>query len=150
MESRSLDIQAAQVVRWLMHERRTGGLPLSITVTRTYVPETMVREEDFGLGDDETQDLDEAKAVGLLEVSAPSDQNGWVLRVRVEDPFGPRLPDDEQTSDEEEEIDLAQFYEDFIEPDRGIAFVDVDLEDAAAEARFESLLDSIRMNRHAG
>jgi hypothetical protein len=44
-----------------------------------------------------------------------------VLRIRLEDDIGPRVPEDEAVSAEEEEIDLGAFYEEFIKGNRGTA-----------------------------
>lgn len=64
--------------------------------------------------------------VGLLEVSDPHAQMGWVLRIRIEDSLSDRLPEDEPIPEGEEDIDLAAFNTEFIVHGSGTAFVNVD------------------------
>lgn len=148
METYPLDIAANQVVRWLIEEQRANGRGFSLRATRIYAPSSLTRTEGAGVEDSKNDELTEITAVGLLEVSPPLGNDGWVLRVRVEDRLGPRLPDDEPAPEDEEEIGLGAFFADFIAPDRGTAFVNLEAESPIVRARFEKLLDEIRTKRH--
>lgn len=149
METYALDIAAVQVVRWLIEERLKTRHNLAVRATRWYTPEPVAGVAGADADELESGDLSEITAIGLLEVTPAPEANGWVLRVRVEDPLGSRLPDDEPASEGEEEIDLDAFFTDFIAPERGAAFVSLEAESSIVRARFEKLLDEIRTDRHA-
>ena len=116
MESYPLDIAAKQVVRWLMDEELAGQRRLQTNATRQYLHEDSPKLEQRRLGDVEREDISEITAVGILEITPPHRADSWLLRLRIEDNFGGRLPDDASASDEPEEIDLATFQETFIVP----------------------------------
>jgi len=150
MVSYSLDVDAVQVVRWLMDETRADRLALSIAARRTYQRETIVNAQQARLGEDETADLGEVTVIGVLEVTPSPLYEGWLLSIRVEDPLSDRLPGDEPSAVEDEEIDLATFFEQFIESESGVIFVSLEAANDAARARFDALLSAILTDRHAG
>ena len=41
METYSVDLEASQIVRWLIEEQRRGTLQLNVTATRSYVVEAL-------------------------------------------------------------------------------------------------------------
>lgn len=145
-----LDIAAEQIVRWLMEEQRSGRLGLTVSTYRTYLAEEVTGAQQRGLGEEEKENLSEVTAVGLLEVSPPLNYNGWLLRVRIEDPLGPRLPEGQTAVEAEDKIDLTTFHEQFVLPDRATAYVNLEAETSAAWSRFQDLLDEIRIDRHPG
>ena len=112
MESYPVDLEASQIVRWLIEEQRRGALPAA----RSYVVEAFERADLDQIGED-VADLNDVLTIATLEVRPANGKNGWVLRIRVEDRIGPRLPEDEDAPDGEEEIDLQTFEADFIKPD---------------------------------
>jgi hypothetical protein len=144
-----VDIAAEQVVRWLLEEQRSGYLPVEVRATRQYVSEPLDRPEDVGLGDEDKADLGDILAVGILEVSPPPGKNGWMLSIRMEDPLGPRRPEDEPVPEGEEEIDLQTFEADFISSSRATEDITLDAETAEARAHFEALFADLLRDRHA-
>ena len=120
METYPVDLEASQIVRWLIEEQRRGTLQLNVTATRSYVVEALEKADLDQIGE-EGEDLNDILAIGTLEVSPPAAKNGWVLRIRVEDRIGPRLPEDEDAPEGEEELDLQTFEADFIVPERAIS-----------------------------
>ncbi len=72
----------------------------------------------------------------------------WVLRVRVEDDIGPRVPMEEPVPEGEEEIDLPTFQKEFIKANRGIAEVNTEVEGPAAKASLNKLLRAMLTDRH--
>ncbi len=92
--------------------------------------------------------LSDVLAVGVLEIRPPAARDGWALRIRVEDRLGPRLPEDEDAPGEEEEIDLATFETEFIQPERGTPEVLLDAEDAHAKARFSQVFKQMLTGGH--
>ena len=87
--------------------------------------------------------------IGVLEVTPSSRSDGWVLRIRVEDRLGPRLPEDEDAPEGEEDIDLATFEAEFIVPERGTAEVSLDAEDAHARSKFNRILKRMLNDSHS-
>jgi hypothetical protein len=71
-----------------------------------------------------------------------------VLRIRVEDDIGPRVPEDEPVSEEEEEIDLGAFYEEFIKGNRGTAEATAEVDSAADKASIDRLLGAMIRDIH--
>ncbi|MGO9171340.1 MAG: hypothetical protein ACLP7P_05170 [Rhodomicrobium sp.] len=147
METYPVDLEARQIVRWLVEEQRRGTLQLNALATRSYVVEGLEEQESQRLGE-EDEDLNDVLAIGLLEIRPPAAKDGWVLRVRVEDRIGPRLPEDEDAPEGEEEIDLATFEAEFFQPERGTAEVLLDAEDAQAKARFTRVLKQMLNDKH--
>ncbi len=147
METYPIDLEASQIVRWLIDEQRRGTLELDVAATRSYVVEEFERADLNQIGED-VADLNDVLAIGALEVRSHNGKNGWVLRIRVEDRFGPRLPEDEDAPDGEEEIDLQTFEADFIAPERGEAEVLLEAENAQARANFTRLFNHMLRNEH--
>jgi len=79
--------------------------------------ETFVPKE----GGYEETDVEEVTAVGSLEFVPEHRPDSWILRVRVEDELGNRLSVDENALEGPEEINLDQFWDEFIAPERGTA-----------------------------
>jgi hypothetical protein len=102
METYPVDLEASQIVRL------RGTLQLNVTATHSYVVEALEKADLDQIGE-EGEELNDILAIGMLEVSPPAGKNGWVLRIRVEDRIGPRLPEDEDASEGEEELDLQTF-----------------------------------------
>jgi len=147
METYPVDLEASQIVRWLIDEERRGTLQLRVTAARSYAVEVLEKADLDQIGE-EVEDLNDILAIGTLEVRPPGPENGWVLRIRVEDRFGSRVPEDEDAPEEEEEIDLQTFETDFILPERGTADVFLEAEDAHAKASFSRLLNHMLRNEH--
>ncbi len=144
-----VDLEASQIVRWLIEEQRRGTLQLNVTAARSYEVEAFERADLDQMGED-AADLNDVLAIGLLEVRPGNGKNGWVLRIRVEDRLGPRLPEDEDAPDGEEEIDLQTFEADFIKPDPDAAEVFLEAENAHGKASFTRLFNHILRNEHTG
>ena len=147
METYPVDLEAPQIVRWLIEEQRRGTLGLNAVATRSYVSEDLDNSESQQLSED-AEDLSDVLAVGVLEIRPPAARDGWALRIRVEDRLGPRLPEDEDAHGEEEEIDLATFETEFIQPERGTPEVLLDAEDAHAKARFSQVFKQMLTGEH--
>jgi hypothetical protein len=148
METYSPDIDAEQIVHWLIDEQRAGRLHLEVLATRSYVVEPLTEREAQSFGEEEAEELSDAVAVGVLEVRPPAVHDGWLLRFRVEDRIGPRSPENEDVSLEEEEIDLETFDAEFIRPERGTVDVTLETEDAKGKARFTRLFNNMLRDKH--
>ncbi len=147
METYPVDLDARQIVLWLLEEKRRGTLGLKTIATRSYIPEGVTNLGSQNVSED-AGDLSDVLAVGELEVAPPAARDGWTLRIRVEDRLGPRLPEDGDAPEAEQEIDLATFAADFILPERGIAEVELDAADARAKASFTRLFNRMVIDEH--
>jgi hypothetical protein len=148
VESVPVDIEAKQIVRWLLDEERSKAFDLLVSATRSYEREELAPGEEGQLGEAEKDELSEINEVGLLEVMPRKEPGRWTLRIRVTDDIGPRLPDDEPVPDEDEEIDLATFNEEFVVADRGFIEVSAEAQDRAASAELTRLVEAMLTDRH--
>ena len=148
MQTYPVDIDPEQIVRWVVAEQKARPSALRIAARRATEVRNIPLQGEFHLGDEEREDLSEVATVATLEIAPAHASEGWLLTVTVEDELGPRLPDGDAAVETEQQIDLGTFYRQFTRPERGIASVVAEVEDAAAEARLRRLLGTIEMNRH--
>jgi hypothetical protein len=149
METYAVDIDARQVVRWLKAEQEAGALPFRITARRRREVEEIPVRDELRLGDVEREDLSEVMTLATLDIEPFHASEGWRLSVVVEDEIGPRISDQITGGEDEQQIDLATFDEEFIRSGRGSANVIIEAENSAAEARLRPLLDAIEKSRHS-
>ena len=147
MRSYPLDIDAAQVVRWIMAESEATPSRFTIRARCALNVQELPTRDELGLGDDEREELSEVDTVATLEIAPAHASEGWLLTVEVEDEAGPRLPETSPPVEGEGEISLRSFYDEFIAPARGVASVVAEVEDDAAEARLDELVASIEEDR---
>lgn len=143
-----LDIDPGQVVRWIMAEHKAAPSRFAITARRAAEVRDIPLRREFHLGDEERGDLTEVDTIATLEIAPAHASEGWRLIVEVEDEAGPRLPEKSELSEDEAEIDLRTFYDEFIRPERGVANVFAEVDDDDAEARLTQLLASIERDQH--
>ncbi len=148
METYPLDIAPEQVVHWLLDEERVHAFDLFVRALRAYQPAELRGGKSRRLSEEDRAELSDIVEVGLLEVTPGQHSSLWTLRVRVEDDIGERLPEDEAAPAGEEEIDLIAFDQDFIQADRGVTYVSVEVAGPAAKASFERVLNAMRTDRH--
>jgi len=148
VEPYPVDVEAKQIVCWLLEERHGPAFDLLVTATRSYQRNALGPGDDSRLGDAEREDLGEMTEVGLLEVTPRQKPGDWTLRIRVEDDIGPGLPEDEPVPEGDEDIDLATFYEEFVTADRGLAEVSAEVASRDAKASLGLLLGAILKDRH--
>ena len=150
MENYAVDADVEQVIRWLLREQGIGGRVLRISARRAAdMWETPVRI-DWWMDEEEREVPDERVAVAVLEIAPLHPDEGWCLKVTVEDE--PGRPGDASTGErecaEDEPIDLATCYEEFIRPHKGTARLTADLDGREAQARLARLLGAIEENAH--
>jgi hypothetical protein len=143
-----VDLDVRQIVRWLIDEQRRGTLDLNVFASRSYMVEAVAQDESQRLGEEESEDLNDILSVGVLEVTPAGQKNGWLLRIRVEDRIGPRLPEDKDAPEDEEALDLETFEAEFITPERGAADIVLHAEDHHAKARFTRLFKEMLRDEH--
>ncbi len=147
-ESFPVDMDPAQVVRWIMVERAAAPSALKTTARRvTEVREIPARSE-LHLGDAEREDLSELATIATLEITPAHERDRWLLTVTVEDEIGPRLLGAGVDVGAEQQIDIGTFYSEFIRPGRGIANVVARADGPSARAKVTRLLSMIERNQH--
>ena len=140
MEDYDLDLPADIVVDWVARSLKEGKSGVQTSAWREYVQDESFNAEQGGYED---ADVSEVRAIGSLEVKPELRPDSWILRVRVVDELGDRLPVDEDAQAEPEEIGLEQFYSEFIAPDRGTASIWVSASDLAEKKAFDRFLRAL-------
>ena len=143
-----IDTAADQIMHWVLDELEAGTQPLEVRATREYSAETEVDLEEAGVSED--AELASLATIGILEVSPIGEPDSWLLRVRVEDIVGPHTPEEDSVSGAPEEIDLEDFIDQFIAPDRGAIYITVDAPTPEAKRHFDRLFANLVRDRHAG
>ncbi len=148
VESFPVEIDPAQVVRWLMTERATAGSALTTTVNCLTEVRQIPARGEFHLGDAELEDLSELATVATLEIAPMHEREDWLLTVTVEDEIGPRALSNGIDLGAEQQIDLGTFYNKFIRPGRGVASVAARADSPSARMKLNYLLSAIERNQH--
>jgi hypothetical protein len=148
MESYPVDIDPAQVVRWVKAEGEAAPSTLRVSGKRSQVVDELPLRQETHLGDAEREDLAEVETVATLEIAPSHASEGWLLSIVVEDEIGPRQSYSEAGGPTEQSLDLGAFYKEFIRPGRGTANVIAQVQDSAAKVRLTRLIEAIETNRH--
>ena len=146
METYPVDIDPAQLLRWLKSESEAAPATFRVTGTRSQERRALPVGSEAHLGDEEREDLSEIATVATLEIGPAHVHEGWLLKVVVEDELGPQIADGGAGG--EQGIDLGTFYGEFIRQGRGIANVVAEVEGPAARQHVTRLLAAIEKNRH--
>ncbi len=149
MESYPVDIEPAQILRWLLVEEESAPKRFKVMATRTMEIHELPTRKETRLGEEAQSDLSEVVTIATLQVNPGEPALGWRLTITVEDEIGPRLTDEASAVEPEQEIGINEFYDEFIRPGRGAASAVAEAEDAAAEARLARLLQEIETNSHS-
>ncbi len=149
MERFPVDIDAGQIVRWVMAEQAAAPSSFKTNARRlTEVQEIPARTE-YHLGNEEREDLSEVATLATLEIAPAHAAEGWLLTVTVEDEIGPRVVGEGAATETEQQIDIGSFYNTFIRPGRGTANVAAEVDGPSARTNLTRLLDAVERNRHA-
>ncbi len=146
METYPVDIDPAQVVRWVKAAQERSRSTFRITARRSRQVREIPARLELHLGDEEREDLNEIETVATLEVAPAHAADGWLLRIVVEDETGPRISTGEMASAGEQQIELGAFYQEFIRPGRGSADITAEIEGPDGKARLAYLLGVIEKN----
>lgn len=99
MESYLVDIDPAQVVRWIKAEHEAWPSAFRITAVRSREVRDIPARSEFHLGDEEREDLSEVAVLATVEIAPGNAADGWLLHIVVEDEIGPRLSKVEAMAD---------------------------------------------------
>ncbi|MDH3473075.1 MAG: hypothetical protein OEM59_05240 [Rhodospirillales bacterium] len=147
MEDYELDLPAEAVVAWTLQAVKQGGSGLLANAWREYVADESFPREKGGY---EASDVERVIPVGSLEVVPEHRPDSWVLRVRVKDELGDRLPADEDAPEGPEEIGLDQFWDEFMAPGRGMASIQVSAAGPADKEAFDRFLAELERGAERG
>lgn len=146
MEDYDIDLPADVVVSWIVQAADEGGSGMDISAWHEYVlDESFVPEK----GGYEETSVREVTPVGSLEVKPEHRPESWILRVRVADELGDRLPADEDAPEGPENIPLGRFWNDFFAPGRGTASIWVSAADPAEKKAFDQFLTALEQKAMA-
>jgi hypothetical protein len=140
MQPYPIDLEPSQFVLWLLNSKNVEQFDLDLRVTRGYQPAAV--SGGVALDDSDRDDLHEIIEVGSLDVVPRKRPDLWIIRLRVEDDAGARLPDDEPVPEEEEDIDLQTLYDEFFRNERGLSELSAEVTNAAAREHLESILSA--------
>jgi len=149
MQTYPIDIEPEQIVRWIIAERRAAPSKFRIVARRNLEPRELPAGKELRLGEEERADLSETATVATLQIAPDHPSDGWLLTVVVENEIGSPASDEGETTEEEQDIDVDVFYEEFIRPGRGNANVFAEAEGPAGKARLSRLINNIERDRHA-
>lgn len=140
MEDYEINLPAEVVVGWVVQAIKQGGSGLLANAWREYVADESFVPEKGGY---EETDVQEVTAVGSLEVAPEHRPNSWILRVRVEDELGNRIPADADAPEGSEGISLDQFWDEFIAPQRGMTSIWLSASAVAEKEAFDHFLTEL-------
>jgi hypothetical protein len=146
MDSYPVDIDPAQVVRWVTAEQERSPSAFRITARRSRQVRDIPARPELHLGDEEREDLNEIETVAILEVAPAHARDGWLLRIVVADEVGPRISTGDMNSAADQQIELGAFYHEFIQSGRGSADITAEVEGPEGKARLAYLLGAIEKN----
>jgi hypothetical protein len=148
MQDYPIDIEPAQIVRWIIVERQAAPSKFKIVARRALEARELATKKELRLGDEERDDLSETATMATLQIAPSHPSDGWLLTVTIDDEIGPPMPEGIAMGNEEQEIDVDEFYDEFLRPGRGNANAVAEVMDAAAKARLSRLLEDVETNRH--
>jgi len=149
MESFPVDIDAGQIVRWIMAEQAAAPHTFRTNARRSTEVREIPERREFHLGDEEREELSEVATIATLEIAPAHPSDGWLLTVTVEDEIGPRVSGEGAAAETEQQIDIGTFYSTFIRPERGTANVVAEVDSPSARRNLTRLLNTMERNQHA-
>jgi hypothetical protein len=148
MQDYPIDIEPEQVVRWIIAEHQVAPSKFKVVARRHLETRELPARKELRLGDEERADVSETATVVTLQIAPAHPNDGWLLTVVVEDEIGSPGSDEDETTEEEQDVDVDAFYEEFMLPGRGNANVFAEAEGPAGKARLTRLINDIERDRH--
>lgn len=148
MYTYEVDVEPEQIVKWVMAEHQATPAAFRIAARQSVETREIPERREYHLGDEEREDLSEVALDATLEIAPEHPEDGWLLRIVVEDELGPRLGYRQTALPSEQAIDIGSFYRQFMKRGRGTATVVAEVDDPAAEQRVRKLLDDVTVDRH--
>jgi len=140
MQPYPIDLEPSQFMRWLLIPKNAELFDLDLRATRSYEPAAV--SGSVALDDSDRDDLHDIVEVGSLEVVPRKRRDLWIIRLRVADDAGSRIPDDEPVPEDEENIDLQTLYDEFFRNERGLSELSAEVASDAAREHLEFVLSA--------
>lgn len=138
MENYEIDAPVEEILRWIAEDATHKTPRLLARASKEYRLETDFDREEFGIGEDE--DVEAVSVRGVLELQSLAGLQDWTLRLKAEDVVGLRTGADENLYQDEYNMDIAAFTEQFLSKgDRGVEVV-VAAETPKAKVHFDRWL----------
>lgn len=146
MEEYEVDAPVGEVVRWVHEDAKRKTPRFLIHASKTYQRESDFDREAFGIG--EYEDVDLVSVHGILEIQSRAGKKNWALQLKVDEVVGV-LPssDEENAYENQDDMSLAAFEEQFLSKELGEVEVTVAVESSEAKAHFNHWL-SRQMRAH--
>lgn len=142
---REVDLTPAHLMAWLRADLADGSQRLKVRASREFVCE----EAPASAPDLDAEDgMEVLLTVGHLEVEPANGKARWLLRMRIEDPFGSHLPEDGSVPDEPEQIGLDEFEACFLAAGDPASTCTLEAGCAADARGFDRVLARILSDRH--
>lgn len=139
MDEYAVDLLPDDVVRWARMDVQQSTPEFWVQASKQYTAETDFDRTVYRIGPDE--DVALVSVHGLLEISPRHGPGGWTLQLRADDVVGLLPSGSEDDYEDESDMPLESFEEEFLIPKKGEVEVVVLAEDDEAWARFQDWLE---------
>lgn len=138
MDEYQVDIPANEILSWLREDASRKTPRLLVRAAKEYRVDTDFDRAEAGIGEDE--DVSLVTAVGTLSVAPLRGRRGWTLQLRSEAGIGIRPSREEGDFEDDDDMALKAFVDQFLTPRRRDAEISVLADDADAWRRFQRWL----------
>ena len=142
MDEYAVDVLPGDVLRWARADAAQSAPQFWIQASRQFTADTDFDREEYGIGEEE--DLVLVSVYGLLELSPRHEPGGWTLQLRADDVIGLVTSGAEGDYEDDDNMTIDAFEEQFLIPEKGEIEVIVQAEDDEAWARFQDWLAGMR------
>jgi hypothetical protein len=143
MDEYAVDVMPGDVLALARADARQTAPQFWVQASKQYSVETDFDREEYGIGEAE-DDLALVSVHGLFELSPRHEPGGWTLQLRADDDIGLIPSGEEGNYEDEEDISIDAFEEQFLLPEKGEVEVVVQADDDEAWARFQAWLAGTR------
>ncbi len=138
MDEYDVDAPVNEVVRWIKEDASRKTPRMLVRASKEYTLESDFDREEFGIGED--TDVEVVSVHGLLEVQSRTGRKDWTLQLKVDDMLGLHPSGEAEAYEDEDDLDVAAFDEQFLSRGLGEVQFGVAAETPAAKSRFDRWL----------
>ena len=142
MDEYAIDVFPGEALRWARADAAQSTPQFWIQASKQYATDVDYDRNEYGIGEDE--DLVPVSVHGLLEISPRHEPSGWTLQLRADDVIGLVASGAEEDYEDDDNMTIDAFEEQFLIPEKGEIEVVVLVEDDEAWARFQDWLAGMR------
>ena len=138
MEEYTVDLLPEELLGWIREDAAKRTPRFDVRISKEWNTEADFDREAFGIGEDD--DLELVSVNGVMEISPRRGRGGWKLILRAEDVVG-LLPDPGyEDYEDEDDLTLEAFEQQFLEPEKGEVELVVAVWDREGWTRFRRWL----------